>query len=131
MRISVQWSSASLVELRFRPFWTERVFEVPRSKAVVRAYCASVASSDGSGAVQPGGVDRSDRWAAEGATVSGRWWKPTQPAPARIPVRSMGWQDAEHLAVKHMVLVGFTDAQLTPSGADGGLDVRATVRSRR
>lgn len=36
------------------------------------------------------------------------------------------WQQAEALAVWHMQKLGFDDAKMTPPGADGGLDVRAT-----
>ncbi len=40
------------------------------------------------------------------------------------PVSS--WQQAEALATWHMQKLGFEDAEMTPPGADGGLDVRAT-----
>lgn len=33
------------------------------------------------------------------------------------------WQDAEHLAARHMQELGFVDAHATGSGADGGIDV--------
>ena len=36
------------------------------------------------------------------------------------------WQQAEALAAWHMQKLGFDDAKMTPPGADGGLDVRAT-----
>lgn len=36
------------------------------------------------------------------------------------------WQLAEALAAWHMQNLGFDDAKMTPPGADGGLDVRAT-----
>ena len=36
------------------------------------------------------------------------------------------WQQAEALATWHMQSLGFDDAKMTPPGADGGLDVRAT-----
>ena len=36
------------------------------------------------------------------------------------------WQQAEALATWHMQKLGFEDAAMTPPGADGGLDVRAT-----
>lgn len=36
------------------------------------------------------------------------------------------WQQAEALAAWHMQKLGFEDAKMTPPGADGGLDVRAT-----
>ncbi len=36
------------------------------------------------------------------------------------------WQHAEHLACGHMIELGFADAEVTPSGNDGGVDVRAT-----
>ena len=36
------------------------------------------------------------------------------------------WQQAEALATWHMQKLGFDDAKMTPPGADGGLDVRAT-----
>ena len=36
------------------------------------------------------------------------------------------WQEAEALATWHMQKLGFDDAKMTPPGADGGLDVRAT-----
>lgn len=36
------------------------------------------------------------------------------------------WQQAEALAAWHMQKLGFDDAEMTPPGADGGLDVRAT-----
>lgn len=36
------------------------------------------------------------------------------------------WQQAEALAAWHMRKLGFDDAKMTPSGPDGGLDVRAT-----
>ncbi|WP_405859944.1 restriction endonuclease [Streptomyces sp. NBC_00090] len=35
------------------------------------------------------------------------------------------WQDAELAAVDHMHGLGFTDAQMTGAGADGGIDVIA------
>nr|WP_269457948.1 restriction endonuclease [Nocardioides scoriae] len=35
------------------------------------------------------------------------------------------WQEAEALAAWHMRQLGFDDAEMTPPGADGGLDVRA------
>lgn len=33
------------------------------------------------------------------------------------------WQEAEHFAAAHMRQLGFEDAEVTPPGADGGLDV--------
>ncbi|GAB3405880.1 hypothetical protein GCM10027515_19750 [Schumannella luteola] len=36
------------------------------------------------------------------------------------------WRAAEAAAARHMQSIGFIDAQVTESGADGGLDVRAT-----
>lgn len=36
------------------------------------------------------------------------------------------WQHAEHLACGHMIDLGFADAEVTPTGSDGGIDVRAT-----
>ena len=41
------------------------------------------------------------------------------------------WQQAEALATWHMQKLGFDDANMTPPGADGGLDVRATVTPYR
>ncbi|MFD4832184.1 restriction endonuclease [Streptomyces uncialis] len=35
------------------------------------------------------------------------------------------WQDAELAAVDHMRSIGFAEAQVTGSGADGGIDVIA------
>ncbi|MCF6735228.1 restriction endonuclease [Blastococcus sp. KM273129] len=36
------------------------------------------------------------------------------------------WQDAERLAASHMRRLGFEDARVTATGADGGIDVWAT-----
>jgi hypothetical protein len=36
------------------------------------------------------------------------------------------WQHAEHLACGHMIELGFADAEVTPAGSDGGVDVRAS-----
>jgi hypothetical protein len=41
------------------------------------------------------------------------------------PRNLVTWQDAELLAAGHMRTLGFTDAQLTGSGADGGIDVES------
>ncbi|WP_434317993.1 restriction endonuclease [Leifsonia sp. P73] len=41
------------------------------------------------------------------------------------PRNLVTWQDAELLAAGHMRTLGFTDADLTESGADGGIDVQS------
>src|SRR5687767_14374396 len=42
---------------------------------------------------------------------------------AVAPTMEMTWQAAETLAEQHMRRIGFADAAVTASGADGGLDV--------
>lgn len=52
---------------------------------------------------------------------------PVEAAPDRRPgLIVSSWQEAEALAAWHMQRLGFDDATMTPPGADGGLDVRAT-----
>lgn len=47
-----------------------------------------------------------------------------QARPAAVaPTTEMTWQAAETLAEQHMRRIGFSDAAVTASGADGGLDV--------
>ncbi|MFI2567487.1 restriction endonuclease [Cellulosimicrobium funkei] len=45
------------------------------------------------------------------------------PRPSTTPV---DWQSAERFAAEHMRSLGFTDAAVTASGPDGGIDVSAT-----
>ncbi|MFD6093452.1 restriction endonuclease [Oerskovia sp. NPDC060338] len=40
--------------------------------------------------------------------------------------RPTDWKAAERFAAEHMRLLGFSDARVTPSGPDGGIDVIAT-----
>jgi hypothetical protein len=81
------------------------------------------------------------RAAADAAEVVASWPGPSsaaraaapagpagQPAAAtRRPARVRTWEDAERMAAGHMRTVGFPDAEVTTSGPDGGVDVKAAA----
>jgi hypothetical protein len=63
----------------------------------------------------------------EAVPVSKRDEPQVEATPDGLAVPTVSsWQQAEALATWHMQKLGFEDAAMTPPGADGGLDVRAT-----
>jgi hypothetical protein len=106
------------------------------SAAVARTLLAAGRHVDGRAPVAPPHVAKGDRSASgtPGAhrAVAGRTSIPSHAEEGAGPqerayrdrsVRT--WQDAEHAAADHMRSLGFTDARVTDTGADGGIDVIA------
>ena len=60
-----------------------------------------------------------------GGAVGWQFWQFRAEAVSPIRVVVDTWEDAERLAAWHMKCLGFTDAVVTGSGKDGGIDVRS------
>ncbi|MFE2560229.1 restriction endonuclease [Streptomyces sp. NPDC059352] len=106
------------------------------SAAAARALVAAGRQVDGNASIAPQDTARGERGTSgmPGAHQAGAGPASAPPSVEEDAVSSAGvfrarsirtWQDAELAAVDHMHGLGFTDAQTTGAGADGGIDVIA------
>lgn len=106
------------------------------SVAVARALVAAGRQVDGNASIAPQDTAQGERSASgmPGAHEAGAGPASARPCGEEDAGSSEGvfrprsirtWQDAELAAVDHMHGLGFTDAQMTGAGADGGIDVIA------